>query len=244
MACSPAASAPRTSHAPANCSRRQSFPSMPSRQSAPMLPSRKRRISAPAAAVAWSSSSGSNAVQRHTTEQARRRRQSGSTPHDLITADQRQLSDLYLLACSPPQPSSHSDAQFADSCTRNHLSLPTTRSLAPTCASSSYPKNISPTAAPSPHQHRRRAEISIALLLHRPPAAPQAHYLSMRFRALALFGRRPPERVVRPVPPASENLHNTCTIPDLSRCSKLSKPTRSPRRRWRVACPARSDPAP
>src|SRR5262249_27094041 len=51
--------------------------------------------------------------------------------------------------------------------------------------------------------------ISIALLLHRPPAAPQAHYLSMRFRALALFGRRPPERVVRPVPPASENLHKS-----------------------------------
>jgi len=70
----------------------------------------------------------------------------------------------------------------------------TTSSLAPTCSSSWYPKNISPTATPSARQHRRRAEISIALLLHRPPAAPQAHYLLTRFRALALFGRRPAER--------------------------------------------------
>jgi hypothetical protein len=31
---------------------------------------------------------------------------------------------------------------------------------------------------------------------------------------LALFGRRPPERVVRSSLPASENLHNTCTTAD------------------------------
>jgi len=34
-----------------------------------------------------------------------------------------------------------------------------------------------------------------------------APYLSTRFRALSLFGRRPAERVVRSVLPAYENLH-------------------------------------
>ena len=38
------------------------------------------------------------------------------------------------------------------------------------------------------------------------PAAPPPHYLPTRFRALALFGRRPPQRVVRSSLPASENL--------------------------------------
>src|ERR1700737_2633613 len=41
------------------------------------------------------------------------------------------------------------------------------------------------------------------------PAAPPPHYLPTRFRALALFGRRPPRRVVRSSLPASENLHIT-----------------------------------
>jgi hypothetical protein len=43
-------------------------------------------------------------------------------------------------------------------------------------------------------------------LPHRAPAAPRAHYLSTRFRALALFGRRSPERVVRSSSPAAEKL--------------------------------------
>jgi hypothetical protein len=37
-------------------------------------------------------------------------------------------------------------------------------------------------------------------------AAPLLHYPSPRFRALALFGRRSAERVVRSSLPASENL--------------------------------------
>ena len=37
------------------------------------------------------------------------------------------------------------------------------------------------------------------------------HYLPTRFRALALFGRRPPERVVRSSLPATEKLH-TCGL--------------------------------
>ena len=45
------------------------------------------------------------------------------------------------------------------------------------------------------------------LNLHSVPAAlPVPHF--PRFRALALFGRRPPQRVDSLVMPASENLHN------------------------------------
>src|ERR1700730_9846153 len=50
------------------------------------------------------------------------------------------------------------------------------------------------------------------------PAALPRHYLLTRFRALALFGCRPAERVVRSVLPASENLHNS----RLLHCSKTS----------------------
>src|SRR5271165_3633518 len=61
---------------------------------------------------------------------------------------------------------------------------------------------------PSPKPHSR--------LRHRSPAAPPPHCLPTRFRALALFGRRPPERVARSSLPASENLHTT----GLMQCSK------------------------
>ena len=75
------------------------------------------------------------------------------------------------------------------------------------CSSGPNRKLIAAPLAPSPRQHRRLAETSIAFLRHRSPAAPLAHYLPTRFRALALFGRRSPERVVRSSSPAAENLH-------------------------------------
>src|SRR5207237_7009762 len=92
---------------------------------------------------------------------------------------------------------SHSSSQFADSCTRNHLVQSTVHSFTSRCSSSRYPKNISLPVPPSLRQHHRRAEISIAFLPHRPPAAPPSRYLLTLFRPLALFGRRPPPRVVR-----------------------------------------------
>ena len=55
--------------------------------------------------------------------------------------------------------------------------------------------------AQAPHA-RPRGEIPIA------PAAPPLPHIP-RFRALALFGRRPPERVDRLVIPATENLHTS-----------------------------------
>src|SRR5216684_6789569 len=45
------------------------------------------------------------------------------------------------------------------------------------------------------------------LNLHSPAAPPVPHF--PRFRALALFGRRPPQRVDSLVMPASENLHTS-----------------------------------
>src|SRR3974390_2207297 len=57
----------------------------------------------------------------------------------------------------------------------------------------------SPAPLPCPNPHSR--------LSHRPPAALPARHLPTRFRALALFSRRPPERVVRSSLPAAENLH-------------------------------------
>src|SRR6266481_4351820 len=45
------------------------------------------------------------------------------------------------------------------------------------------------------------------LNLHSPAAPPVSHF--PRFRALALFGRRPPQRVEGFVMPASKNLHNS-----------------------------------
>src|SRR5713101_670580 len=45
------------------------------------------------------------------------------------------------------------------------------------------------------------------LNLHSPAAPPVPHF--PRFRALALFGRRPPQRVEGFVMPASKNLHNS-----------------------------------
>ena len=61
----------------------------------------------------------------------------------------------------------------------------------------------------SPHIRSQAQETQhcIAFLLRHSPAAPPSHCLPTRFRALALFGRRPAERVVRSVLPASENLH-------------------------------------
>ena len=71
------------------------------------------------------------------------------------------------------------------------------------------PKIFSASIQLSLREHRRRAQNPIALLPHHSPAALLVHYLPTRFRALALFGRRPTVRVMRSVLPASENLHKT-----------------------------------
>ena len=126
--------------------------------------------------------------------------------HDPIIADHRALPDLFLLARRPPHPSSHSSSRFADHCARKHPVHPPVHSFAPTCSSFQRRKNSSRPVPTSLRQHRWHAQISIAVLPHRPPAAPKAHYLLTRFRALALFRHRLVERVGRSVLPASESL--------------------------------------
>src|SRR5207244_10439376 len=86
---------------------------------------------------------------------------------------------------------------------------PATPSLAATFSSSLDRKTFSASIPLSFRQHRRRAQIPIALLPHQSPAAALVPYLPTRFRALALFGRRSPERVVRSSLPAAENLHRS-----------------------------------
>ena len=66
------------------------------------------------------------------------------------------------------------------------------------------PHNAPPLASRCHTRRKPTAQIPIAELAARPTEA----YLP-RFRALALFGRRPAERVVRSSLPASENLHSS-----------------------------------
>src|SRR6266487_895212 len=65
------------------------------------------------------------------------------------------------------------------------------------------------------------------LNLHSPAAPPVPHF--PRFRALALFGRRPPHRVDSLVMPASENLHNFC-LPHALRTALLRGVVPAPQR--------------
>ena len=85
-------------------------------------------------------------------------------------------------------------------------------------------KSIGSTTSIQFPQALRRGQIPIA------PAAPQLPHFP-RFRALALFGRRPQERVDRLVNPASENLRKT----GREQMQQMRAVIRSPRRRGRAA---------
>src|SRR3989454_12591818 len=144
-----------------------------------------------------------------------RRQRSGSTPHDAVVAD----------------PAPHRSAPFWPALARQHTSLRRSarlprdrtatpvehraiRSFAPARTPWIRAKAIrSPASAQLP-QHSRRRQIPIA------PAAPSAPH-TPRFRALALFGRRPPERVDDLGIPASENLHINGSEPALLAAPKV-----------------------
>jgi hypothetical protein len=136
----------------------------------------------------------------------------------------------------PPHPSSHSSSQFADDCARKHPVHPPVHSFAPTCSSFQRRKNSSRPVPTSLRQHRWHAQISIAVLPHRPPAAPKAHYLLTRFRALALFRHRLVERVGRSVLPASESLaqEETYLVQQMSNLSR--RPADSTSRNVNFCC--------
>ena len=76
------------------------------------------------------------------------------------------------------------------------------RSFTPTYPTTLGRKPIAATLTIQPQQARTRGKIPIT------PAAPPPHTYVPRFRALALFGRRPQERVEGFVMPASKDLHN------------------------------------
>src|SRR5262249_8077142 len=81
----------------------------------------------------------------------------------------------------------------------------------------------SPTSV-QPSQALSRGQIPIEIV-----APPLLHF--PRFRALALFGRRPHEHVVRTSMPASENLHiSDLDAPFVSNFSRRHTPTRFPSR--------------
>jgi hypothetical protein len=131
-----------------------------------------------------------------------RRLRSGSTPHDVVIADPaplrsapfppalaRQRTRLRRSATPPGHRTAHPVEQRA------------IRSFAPARAPKIQAKAIRSPASPQPPKHSRRRQIPIA------PAALSVPH-TPRFPALALFGRRPPERVDDLCIPASENLHN------------------------------------
>ena len=96
--------------------------------------------------------------------QARQRLRSGSTPHDPITADQQPLPDLFLPTGRPPQPSSPLSSEFAGRCLCHPAAQPAAHPFAPSCSSGLDRKISTAPVAPSPRQHRRPAETSIAFL--------------------------------------------------------------------------------
>ena len=132
-----------------------------------------------------------------------RRLRSGSTPHDVVIADPaplrsapfppalaRQRTRLRRSATPPGHRTAHPVEQRA------------IRSFAPARAPKIQAKAIRSPASPQPPKHSRRRQIPIA------PAALSVPH-TPRFPALALFGRRPPERVDHLCIPASENLHTS-----------------------------------
>src|SRR5947209_4553460 len=61
----------------------------------------------------------------------------------------------------------------------------------------------------SPRHHSRRDQTPIALLPHRPPAAPLSHLPPDAISCLGAFQTPVAERMVRSSLPASENLHSS-----------------------------------
>jgi len=157
-----------------------------------------------AAADACSSSRPSRAAASQSIDPRMRRQRSGSTPHDAVIADPAPHRSAPL---SPALARQHTrlrrSARLARDRTADPVEQSAIRSFAPAPTPGIRAKAIrSPASAQLP-QHSRRRQIPIA------PAAPSAPH-TPRFRALALFGRRPSQREDGLAMPASENLHTSC----------------------------------
>jgi hypothetical protein len=128
------------------------------------------------------------------------RQRSGSTPHDPVAIDRRPRQH----PLSPPTRSrQHPRLRRSTGSARsraNPIALPVVNAFPFTRAPDLPSKAIAPSAAVKPPRHARRSQIPIEPAAQSVPHPP-------RFRALALFRRRPPQRRDRFVTPASENLH-------------------------------------
>ena len=159
---------------------------------------------------------------------------SGSTPHDAVTAGRTPLRHLSLpLARRRPRPRSHPSPRFALRHTANRLARPAAGAVTPPCSPLLYGK---PSTATAPTQHRQaipRGSIPIA------PAAPPLPHRP-RFRALALFGRRPYQRVEGLVIAGVQKPAQEATYAVQQKEASI----RSPRRRGRAASRALPGQAP
>jgi len=132
-----------------------------------------------------------------------RRLKSGSTPHDVVIADPAPLrSAPFPPALARQRTRLRRSATPPGDRTANPVEQRAIRSFAPARAPKIQAKAIRSPASPQPPKHSRRRQIPIA------PAALSVPH-TPRFPALALFGRRPPERVDDLCIPASENLHTS-----------------------------------
>ena len=132
-----------------------------------------------------------------------RRLRSGSTPHDVVIADPAPLrSAPFPPALARQRTRLRRSATPPGDRTANPVEQRAIRSFAPARAPKIQAKAIRSPASPQPPKHSPRRQIPIA------PAALSVPH-TPRFPALALFGRRPPERVDDLCIPASENLHNS-----------------------------------
>jgi hypothetical protein len=124
-----------------------------------------------------------------------------------VIANHRPLRHLlFLLACRPPHPSAHSSRQFPAA----RIAIVLFRMHRGRSARSSDPhlraNRPHPSSRPGMIRLNRPSKSPYCLRHRRELAALPPHHLPTRFRALALFGRRPSYRVVRSSLPASENL--------------------------------------
>jgi hypothetical protein len=120
---------------------------------------------------------------------------------------------LFWPALARQRPRSRRSAELARDRAANPVKQRAIRQYIPARMPKLRAKTTVSTASDQLHQHSRRRQFPIA------PAAPSVPR-TPRFRALALFGRRPSERVDGLGIPASENLHMSRRQP-LPRISKV-----------------------
>jgi hypothetical protein len=141
------------------------------------------------------------------TDRHPRPRRSGSIPHDAVTDDPPPKQHPFSPALDRQRPRLRRPVRLARNGSAILIKKPAVRSFSPAGTPTPWGKAIASTAWPHSLRARRRSKIPIELAAPPVPHPP-------RFRALALFGRRPHERVDGLGIPASENLHMSSRQPN------------------------------